>query len=629
MVRAKRQYKTSNKKKSQHGNRYVTPSSKKCIDQSALSFEHLNVRPLIQHPEELKDKISSNEEYFDEYSNECIEYDLMNVQHLNKIIFQHLRCSKCNVKSLNFEVRKRIGLASYFDLTCKKCSFKVSFSNSTRQTYELVDETSIDQEDVQSIDGNEQSDYDGDEQSDDDGNEQSDEESNVQSEEESKEKRYRKVELETINIAFVNAARLSGCGHTAGTSICTYMNLNPPNQHNWEDIQDHLHVAYQKRAEWSMQRAVEEAKQQALVTTGKDDLTASLDGSWMRRGRASLAGFVLCIALFTNKIIGIDVRHKYCPMCKGKGECKYGNECRINYNGSSGGMEPVGAASIFKEIFKKYGVKITQYLGDGDSRAFSRVRNEVSWPIQKLECMNHIAKRMGGRLRNKVKENKNFEIQGQRHKGLDGKGRLTGKAINMIQQYYSWIIYRSINDVEKMKSRVLAMFEHIASSDDDPMHDNCDPIFCKFQLAIASGEEYFHDEHFHLPRVVMDKVKDVFDDLSKEDLLEKVAHGKTQNANECANSTVWNLLSKNGFANRRLVELTGYMAICLYNDGKIAVMDVLSSLGVPIGKEMLKRCKAMDRLRVSKKRKVQSKLLQRKKQRTTEDDEYDPGMGEY
>ena len=47
------------------------------------------------------------------------------------------------------------------------------------------------------------------------------------------------------------------------------------------------------------------------------------------------------------------------------------------------------------------------------------------------------------------------------------------------------------------------------------------------------------------------------------------------------------------------------MATCLYNEGKIAVIDVLSSLGIPETREMVRRCKAMDKLRVTKKQRAE------------------------
>ena len=681
---------TSKKTKAKHGNRSSTSVEKiaekvesnllhgedKYLRISDINFDHLNNRPLIQHPEELQDKISSNEEYFDKYK-ESVVFDLVDMNHLGKLIFQNLSCGECHQnKCLNLRVHKRIGVASYFVLSCTTptCNFSMNFGNSKRVIYKLVEqprdkqhdqpsgedineisddyENSSEEESDEDFDENDEQDENGNEErsnersdeisnersaeisddiSNEISNERSDEISDDPTDRQSDEQHFREVKFETMNIALVNAARLFGLGHTDAKNFCTYMNLNnPPNEHIWIDIQDHLHVAYQKRAEWSMNRAVEEAKQQAMVTTGTEDLTASFDGTWMKRGFQSLVGLVSCIGVFTNKIIGIDVLHKYCPMCKGNDECKYGDKCRINYQGSSGGMEPVGAVSIIKKIYDSYKVKITQYLGDGDSKAFALVKSTINWPIEKLECINHISKRMGGRLRKRVKENKTFKFEGR--EGLGGKGRLTGQAIDKIQQYYSWIIYRSKSEVEKMRKGVLAMFNHIASSNDESNHEDCDPVFCKHQLAIASETSYRHEEHFHIPRAVMAEVNDIFQDLSRVDLLEKVAHGKTQNANECANSTIWNILSKNGFANRPLVELAAYMAVCLYNEGKIAVLDVLSSLAVPIGKEMAQKCKSIDKRRIYKKRKAEEYKSNRQKRRKTgerNDGQYEAGMGEY
>ena len=80
--------------------------------------------------------------------------------------------------------------------------------------------------------------------------------------------------------------------------------------------------------------------------------------------------------------------------------------------------------------------------------------------------------------------------------------------------------------------------------------------------------------------------------------MKKVEHGLTQNRNESANSTIWNILSKNGFAERKLVELAVYMAICIFNEGHITVLDVLGSLGVPISASMVNNAQAIDKRRL-------------------------------
>jgi hypothetical protein len=69
------------------------------------------------------------------------------------------------------------------------------------------------------------------------------------------------------------------------------------------------------------------------------------------------------------------------------------------------------------------------------------------------------------------------------------------------------------------------------------------------------------------------------------------------------------MLSKNGFANRTLVEWTTYMATCLFNEGKIPILDVLFSLGVPIGNRLVEYCRKQDELRgVKKNREAEARL---------------------
>jgi hypothetical protein len=353
-------------------------------------------------------------------------------------------------------------------------------------------------------------------------------------------------------VAYVASARLAGIGNVAARRFCTFMNLNkPPSE--FVQIQNILHEGFRQRAQISVKRAIEECQQQHVASGGNgEEMRASLDGTWMKRGRTSKTGMVAAIGP-NNKVVGLEVLHKYCPMCKGKQPCKLGAECGINYQGSSGGMEPVAAATVIKRIHEETGVKVTEYLSDGDSRGFSKAQSEVDWKIEKLECVNHVAKRMGTRLRKRKLEKKNVELPNGR-KGLGGRGLLTSEKIDKIQRYYNWIKSNPGN-VQQMQRYIMAMYKHIASTDAHPDHDDCNPQVCKFKLAVAKGEPYSHKDrrHFHVIPDVMMHTKNIFEDLAKTELLKKCAHGMTQNANECFNSTVWNLLSKNGFANRKLV----------------------------------------------------------------------------
>lgn len=66
-------------------------------------------------------------------------------------------------------------------------------------------------------------------------------------------------------------------------------------------------------------------------------------------------------------------------------------------------MESASAVILFKHFIEKRGVRYKEMLGDGDSKAFlAVVENDPYEDLQvsKIECVNHVAKRMGSRLRN-------------------------------------------------------------------------------------------------------------------------------------------------------------------------------------------------------------------------------------
>lgn len=72
--------------------------------------------------------------------------------------------------------------------------------------------------------------------------------------------------------------------------------------------------------------------------------------------------------------------------------------------------------------------------------------------IQKLECIGHVQKRMGSRLRRLNNKMKGIKLADG--KVLGGKGRLTDVEIDKLQNYYSLAIRRNAGDVEKMCKEV-------------------------------------------------------------------------------------------------------------------------------------------------------------------------------
>lgn len=237
----------------------------------------------------------------------------------------------------------------------------------------------------------------------------------------------------------------------------------------------------------------------------------------------------------TGKVLDCVCLTKYCS-CTGSSKAssmeKHNSNCRKNYDGTSGGMEVAAAKQVFERSHSR-GVRYVKYLGDGDSNAFGAVVESKPYgdlQITKLECVGHVQKRMGSRLR-RLKNKKRGQklVDG---KSLSGKGRLTDAVIDSFQVYYGKAIRENTDNVDKMRSAVWATYLHKISRDDQPRHELCpvgEDSWCGYQRALVTGESYTHKHS--VPEVVMKEIKSIFRDLTSIELLKKCVHGRTQNFN--------------------------------------------------------------------------------------------------
>ena len=97
-------------------------------------------------------------------------------------------------------------------------------------------------------------------------------------------------------------------------------------------------------------------------------------------------------------------RHEYA-------EWKATHQSNINHEHSSGSMEAAGVVEIFQHSFQKHELVYSQYLGDIDTSSFQEVVESNPYPEfdivpEKVECVGHVQKQLGKRLRNIVKEYK-------------------------------------------------------------------------------------------------------------------------------------------------------------------------------------------------------------------------------
>lgn len=400
------------------------------------------------------------------------------------------------------------------------------------------------------------------------------------------------------------------------TSLAAYLNLPAPvrtyNLH-MKALASHA----RDQASESTSRAAAEVKE----AQNSSDVRVSVDGTWQRRGFSSKQGVVTVLTNLgrheANKVIDCEVLSKYCHQCTQLemndnvklSTYKRGHVCSINHDGSAGAMETAGALKIFERSKAKHGLQYTEYLGDGDSKAFTDVAasNLYDQPIKKLECVGHIQKRMGKALMNVVEANKGntFVVdrsghhlprklaanrnRGERlYRGAGGADRLTKKAIKSIQGHYGAAI-RSHTTVDEMREAIWAIYTHRKGD-----HSSC-PEWCPSRR----GDMDAANKH-KLPAFICKLMQPVFERLSSQDLLERCVHGGTQNANESFHHIIWSYCPKEKFAGQKRIEFAVNVATMSFNDGERGLLPLFARAGLRIGKYHEQHAKAKDNARVKK-----------------------------
>ncbi|GFY36406.1 uncharacterized protein TNCV_3451091 [Trichonephila clavipes] len=285
--------------------------------------------------------------------------------------------------------------------------------------------------------------------------------------------------MHNINLSFVFGLRTIGKGHSAARKLCSAINVNFPSKTAFRHLEKKIEHVSNKVVCKIMNEAAGEVHKKnnfyEVIQCG-----VSVDGTWKRRGHLSLNGCVSVISLDTGKVLDIEVLSKMGRICLKKTEDSISHECE-KHVGSSGAMKPVGVYIIFERSAQMRKLQHVQYYGDGDSKGFDAVKNVYGEnSVTKFECIDHIQKRVGSRLRKlKLKQ-----------KGLGGHGKLTDSFIDKLQNYYGIAIRSNVNNTEKLQS---AEFFHCCSNKNQPMHGQC-PVgpdsWCKFQRATFHGKMY-------------------------------------------------------------------------------------------------------------------------------------------
>ncbi|GFT92232.1 uncharacterized protein TNCV_246781 [Trichonephila clavipes] len=327
--------------------------------------------------------------------------------------------------------------------------------------------------------------------------------------------------------------RAIGKGGAAARIFCGLMNLPPPPA-KFECHNSLFLNVLKTISEDSMNAAVHEA-----VIANDNNSNIAVDGTWHKRGYSSLNGVVCATSVENGK--RSETSRKAC---------------------------------------------YTQYLGDGDSKkGFLTIKEAKVYgdtEVEKLECVGHVQKRMGTRLRNILKMSKGIRLSDG--KNISGRGRLTLKEVDSIQHYYGLAIRKNLSSVEDVKRAIWAIYFHKLSTEDNPQHALCPLV------------NFIESE------------KKVFRDLTEKDLLKKCLHGRTQNPNESFNKCIWERIPKTVFVGIETLKFGVMDAVICFNDGYVSRIKVFEALGIKSGYNTERALLIIDNKRIFEAERIVNKV---------------------
>ena len=277
-------------------------------------------------------------------------------------------------------------------------------------------------------------------------------------------------------------------------------------------------------------------------------------------------------------------------------------KCSINYFSTAPNMECTGALRMFERSLSTRGAVYANYYGDGDSKSFQTVRHVFKTvEVKKIECIGHYQNRVGNRLRKLKNNNKGLggrnksKIPVNKDNGMGkAKSRLTDSIIDKLQNYFGITLRSNTGNLKEMKESILASLFHISSSADKECHDYCPKStdsWCQYQRDQVNKTNLSGPG---LSRDIIETIKPIYHDLTKDTVLSRCLHGVTQNANESFNSTIWERVPKLNFCGMEKLMLAVYDAIAVYNYGRKATLDIFKNLNIIPGFYTNQMCQNMN-----------------------------------
>lgn len=249
--------------------------------------------------------MSSDNEDFSVDSNDYSDVNLIvNIQSILSLV-NAMNCPKCNVNGkYDFKVTKRLGLSYYISFTCS-CGNIIRFITGKR----ILPST--------------------------------------------------KSQMTDFNISSIIAGSLVGIQRRGLQKFFGAMGILPPVQiESYKRYENLLLSAIEEAAEKSTQVAADEARKYYKG----DDVTVSIDGTWLTQGFSSLHGIgTIASAADPPKVLDYEILSRHCSECAGLlAVKKFDGElysklleehlmcgCEANYEGSSGGMEGAAVSDLY------------------------------------------------------------------------------------------------------------------------------------------------------------------------------------------------------------------------------------------------------------------------------------------
>ena len=425
----------------------------------------------------------------------------------------------------------------------------------------------------------------------------------------------------------------SSMGHARLSDFCGIIGLPPPlakssYQQQLKNICKHIVQATEGVLIEASEKLIEITEKEEPFQIQFDDsgrkianVGVTVDGTWQKRGHSSRIGVVFVMSVRTGAVLDYVIKSKTCNECrchekddKETDQYKYWHEnhksrCEINHEGSSGEMEASGAIEIFLRSIESRGLQYIDFVGDGDSSSFGRVKEALEgkygkdYEVRKEECVGHIQKRIGTALREFKNKRKSCKLSDGKYVG--GKGRLTKVVIDNIQNYYGSAIRNSKGSIDGMKQSIKAIQHHCIINNYlslEEQHQFCPKdrdTWCKFwKEKLYNDGKYCQDKR--LPGVFFEELTPIFQRLSDDALLQRCLKGLTQNQNESLNGQVWtNRCPKTMYCGTTKVKIAVCEAVSMWNTGAASRALLMKSLGIKdLGPHTLKYLRNQNKQRL-------------------------------